>query len=1372
MTRFPNTPLVSPGDPVTDAQYNGLAYGVIARGDSGLGDPVARYALWWHGLLRGMFCPNGDLYAADTEAWAWMALDPSLAQYPNAMPGEAGGVNPANPLAAFVHGQESFCDGSQGWLPPENERLALLTGLPTALAALPPELRDLIYWDALWSLRVAQCGAWSPATGEESSPALQAAQALRGLYHAPGSVFGQDYGGFLPVPAVNPAMPTCGDAVIPGDPETVNRTIWFTRLTEPGIGDRYDWGGGKLATGTCPNVAGDAMVYEIAPFYHVYVVNPATESGWEYRRLSMREWLYGPFEGGGVLRKSAAGHWPRLLRAWAGEWRGNDVARNQAGGMAVDPFPFTKVLTTQFLLAPVIGTASGPPEARVVSPVYPRFETAGCDAGTTLVCTTNGLNAYPAVTGAVVTGAYLRATGLDGPVSVQAVVAGVPRDVVTLTPDANGTAAWIAILGSEAMVSGTVAWRAVTPIRFSGQGSLSGRLRIDTSIQMAYRPERDGDDVYALLRAATANTNDALDGSGTVEPGASYVAEIYFTHGVIWNQNGLGAIPDTLTINRNAVFDTVRRLSRTVRVIPPEKIVKYGVVGGQSVLWVDRYANVGGQTVDVFAGLGPDTRVIASGDLELTVRYRVESGSVVHDFVTYTAGQVFAATETTYTGTGIVREYDGIRLSAPQRGVTNEWWGGDGWLKVYHPAESNNFKPSRYGSVVAVVDRCLVDSPELSTAHPDLLWFFNHGATGALKPEAVSGHRYAAGIVNQIDRYDGPPTDWQRVAFARSCRRYEPPCSIESAVMDGAYLKLTFTGRWHHVLAYADGDASWPDAPAAVNPDLSAWTLAELNALQAQPYRTLENGVLQLLVDRNRGIQPQLKLGDTTANSNAVRDGELQGWTVLGACWAHLYFVQKPRRVWSDANAVPDPENAPLWHELLWAIELWTRVMAGGAVDLEATFSSAPTTFCQPAGDGTYLMDYTVENLYLQATGNRWATLLPLSVRPDNIAGTPLPGAPLYAEQYNQLASALAKLRRYRLDGVHGAIQWHERTYTGRTGVVSATEIGTPDTGGTWGAYADGVTPVAATTRVDADPAPGDEEAFNPPGGFSPRQVCMLVPTLGSPTVWQVETRRVEIRYWWEPSAAWAETLPPPAASLIASGDYDLVARVQHSGFTSDRQAATPGGGDLCPDVYGLDVWGDFHWDAVALPETDDCLAIRASGTFNAALPGRADFNLGHQADEPDYPAGFCSTGGSQTLTTVTIVDVNSLYLHVPLVSVYWGTSAAPLLDAAGVLALPPRPELGGEYVFTPSPLAEEYLYVIMPATDRPPLPAAVSGPTGFMTGGLNMVGDLATTADGYPESDGGWPYRELLIDGLPYRVYRSHRLQRSAITVTVTATP
>lgn len=478
-----------------------------------------------------------------------------------------------------------------------------------------------------------------------------------------------------------------------------------------------------------------------------------------------------------------------------------------------------------------------------------------------------------------------------------------------------------------------------------------GPVSYELAETLAYRPQIH--DLFTVLRIAGARLDDGqgTDGSGLTEEAAADLWGSYAALGCIPRTRGEQFLQGSMaTINRNAVFDAARRYSGVVRCIPRANITGYAVQEGKSIVWIQPQAR-GSSLVDLLAGI---------------------TGAIRHE--------------------------------APPGGFTNEWVGFF-QFKGYNPSGSSLWKPDAYSDFFALSDRCVFYSSNQSltlkthfnAADPDLANLF-------LAPEVASGYRYATSQAlgnNSLNRNAGEP-------MFRSCRLYEPPVEIESAVLDGAEVRLTFTGRLHHHHALA---------PSSIERDVSTWDIGDLTA-EATDYRTDENALREYLYHVANGSH-QCTAAPDVGNAAFGSGVYTIGDSPFGSCYPHLWLVKLIPSPYEDGNDSQQPDDVPVRADDLAVMEAYVRVMSEGCVDGTTSAAYGCATGVQS------VFDFTFENLCFQAFGRTSFTTLPTlltdaigpeEVREDGPLGYgPLPTVRLAAETFNQFAEAINLMRRFRV---------------------------------------------------------------------------------------------------------------------------------------------------------------------------------------------------------------------------------------------------------------------------------------------------------------------------------------------------------------------
>ena len=1025
MITFTRAPTVAKGEAVTSTQLAKLAKAFNDRLRSGLGDPTWRIIFYWLSLFRQVrnSDESGLLFPALAEYFTsgYQMLEPSQGSWPLTGPGEPEGAHVASQMMAYVFGAEALN------LPSEDLRLTdpdAGGGIPLGLGNSPP-VTDGDYW----ALAKLQRGGFDPETGAIGSPAWQAARSHHTIRMSNRSPHGNAYGGYLPTPDLAPDP--CDDPV--PDPAPRNYLIRFKSL-KAGLPD-------KVYPGTCQPVPGGnsysghvAAISYSQEAYYVWLNNGTLEV------LAVEDYVEGPYTGEAALRKTANGALGRALNSYIREYRGSDFQRDPPeeihaeaigtetgralGGedsnaliTTSDPalgywleeaFDFQRFFTTQYHLAPNRGVEAG----GYVNIQYPLFRLTGAtllSAGTLATHIQSGGAQHHYHKSCVLTGCLVTAVKMAGSATIELLNGTTVIQSVAVSAGSDGLVEKL-VLFSSPIRPAPLKVRLASAAHFQ---DATGKIEVECTEIRARKP--DYEDAFLLIRAASATPGEGMDDRGIDDDNARLIGQTYFDRGAIVNIHGTAGLPGQANnVNSNGVYDAARRLSQCVRIMPRQQFIGYAVENGKSVLWFTRRAQIHAD-VDMFAGIGPGQEEIADGFLKPERNYVVRSGSITYGGVTYTAGQVFTAVKgaRTWIGSGAVFEFNGIRHTAEPEALTNEWLLGI-QLKPYHPSDSSLWKPDAYSDYWPLVNRCHFYSPEIAN-DPPLKWHTSYGQSvsgtygGVLAPESPSGWNYAPlsvawlgrGHVNKMicDEEDEECRESRR-NFYRSCRLYEPDVEIDSATVSieagEEVIKLVLKGRLHHA----------KNAPPVILRDTGTWELEALVA-EAGTIRTVENALREYLVNQSAGINAtRTGRGNNGANSTVQSLPD----NPYGSVYPTFLFTQLIPSPREDSNDDQDPTDTPVHHDPFTRMELYLRAMCEGYVDGKTTGDQ------RCAHNTTSLFDFTFQNLCLQAFGNRWFTLLPTTLRPDNAEGFgPLPNTELYSAIYNQFSAAVNLLTRVRV---------------------------------------------------------------------------------------------------------------------------------------------------------------------------------------------------------------------------------------------------------------------------------------------------------------------------------------------------------------------
>lgn len=1186
MITFPRAPLVAPGERVTSTQLAGLVDAINARPRSGLGDGVFRVLQYILGMCRQIRNPDADrnLWAPEAEALQGLQmLDPTAATWPTSGAGDPEGINVNSVLGALVFGN------STANLASEDARLSdpNIGGVPLWLGFKPAETPSEIF-----RLGQRQRGAVDPRTGALGSPALNAARQFARLRYPFWSGHGQSWGGFMPIPEL---LGDCGDgagSILP----TPNYAIFFTSIKTPPEAQRS-------YAGTCWNVAGHAMFVAETPWaYYVYVSDGAGNVA-SIDELPTADWILGPFTGGASLRKMPAGHVLRIFNAFAADFRGSDTQRAELDYHVAESFPFQRFLTSQYLLAPNVGTQKGD----IVIPDYPtyRFSESNRRGG---ALAHGKARTY---SGTKLTQILAEAKGLKNGVEIEALDADVVFTTISLTPDTDFNAEVLTAIEARSPV------RLQFRLRGAAWFDTGGTITITCTELVEYRPGLE--DLMLVIRCAGAD-NTTPDGAGISCSQARVIGENYFANGCVTNLYGhAGLFSEEAAINTNAVYDAARRrFLKMIRVVPRQNLVGYEVADGKSILYLKRYAWGAHSNIrmDLLEGLAPSPDPVASGAIAAGIRYRVKSGRLVYRGRAVLAGQEFTG-ETgfpDYNGSAEVLEAEGLRAVAPPQGWSNEWL-MEAPLKVSDYSETSEWKASAFSDFFLWVNRCHWMGYDIAP-HADLAWHYNSGQDRMVSPESPSGHNYVHGVNASAD-----------ANFYKSCRIYEPPPEVESATLeDDGTVKLVFKTRFHSTLGETGG------ADSTVSRDWSTWDAA---ALTNEPFRTLENGLREYLLNQAAGhhcaggTQP----GNSAAWTNVWGGGSEP---TDGACFPHLVFFKLLEKPHDDGNDLQDRHDTHITHDVMLRAELCLRAFCEGAVDARTSESLV----CAMAIES--LIDYTFENVCFDAFGGRWIGTLDSEQRPDKPFGAgPIPTCKLSAEVFNRFSAVTNLLTKFRVM-LPLVVETRSFTYAG-TRLVDAVD-------------ADDLPMTCSTTDRLAGYWSGPPAAANTWVSTSDWGLASSFSALNSATVSNstctgaqfnlVSSRTdVEVRIQADPVDA-LNAIPPGWADMVDTHLGCMASVVTHTERHTRAITTNPDEYEMC----GTPPEALWHRDddaylkfPIAIKEVEACQVMR-TGVVRAPELGGQVFAIGRTE------AGENCNATATNSVSVTLYGEDTVFLEVPLV--------------------------------------------------------------------------------------------------------------------------
>lgn len=946
MPTFTQAQTVAAGEALKASQLASLAAAGNSRLTSGVGDCDKRVAYYLHSLFRQLRNSDGAFtFPPDAEFWnIYQHVNPNDYQYPLTSAGDPEGANLANQINAFVFGGETL------GIDAEHKRLA---DVPTA-----DDNPDPMTPTRYWVLGQAQRGAYDPDTGALAWPAGNAAQAYAYIRTSLLSPHGNAFGGWLPYPE------NAGGCIDPDDP---NPQIQFTNLNDGSV---------LNYTTNCEEDSGRVAV-AYSPFAYILFHGSGAITV-----LQKSEWIEGPYTGNAQLSKTSNNALARVLNHYGSEFRGTP---EQGGGTTnANSFDLQRFLTTQYPLAPNVGTdvVSG------IAVQYPSWLSGTSQSAGSYLRFHSGGTRHQWREGTVCHGMLVKSQGLSRACEIELLDG---EEVVKVFALPAGDHDEIFILPTASRLT-----NASVRVRSEISATTGGGVFLEASELLEMKPQIH--DYYLVTRLSFYGaTFDRIDGRGIDCSVAKEILENLYAYGCVIPATGVDGLAGPAAdpvLNQNAVFDAARRLSKCVRIIPRWNLTGYALEGGKSVLWFNRaaYGPPGMPDRDMWEGIGPSEEPLVNGPVKWGRQYKVTGSSITYNGRTYGVGQFFRGENgiTSFTGAGSAIEYNGIKATAEPNDYSNRWILSC-TLKPYHTSNSSIWKTDAYGDVLTpFLNRCHIDAPEIDNSKVNRR-HFTFGED-ALAPESLSGFNYnrtrdsivpGQTHINKLECAGDPVCEATKLAFYKSCRIYEPPVEIESAVMDGAELKVTLKGR----LQYHES------AESSIDRDTSTWDSTILRT--DEDYRTHENGIREYLVWQASGINASNKTGDWALNSSGPGGSD----TPFGSVLPTFFLTKLIPEPYLDENDTLGASDSYTTHDQLKQAELYLRAICEGFVDGVTSTGTA----CETGTVTAY--DYTYENLMFQAAGNRWAPILPESVRGDNPFGFgPLPNTNFYADVFNALA--------------------------------------------------------------------------------------------------------------------------------------------------------------------------------------------------------------------------------------------------------------------------------------------------------------------------------------------------------------------------------
>lgn len=939
-TTFPTSPLVKVGEALSSTKLAQQADAVNARLRSGLAEPW-RIVYLFASLFRQIRNPEGSDFPPQFEFFKfYQHLDPLVAQW-GSFAGYPGGVNVTSSLASFIYGVDSVNIDSE---------YSNLQNVPLSTTDFNPPTTP----SEFWTLAKRQRGAADLVSGYSAAPMLDASDKFWQLYQGPRSPHGNAFGALLPGPQEDSGCQSGG--II----KSVPLKFFLTKISDPTV--TVSWtsgcdGGDELGTNA-------AWIFATETLWYVVKVNGSFET------FPRSEYIEGPYTEEAKLRKTSAKMLDRVIALFASEFRGSTGQRELLSDRLTSAFDYQRFFTSQYLFAPARGQVVGDS----IIPLYPQ---AKLDCSETNAkgarLTFNGGGGHPVTTGFVIASAIVKVFGLPlSSVTIDFRIRENIAEQMSIFLDSTGSGEALHTFLNPPKAGDAL----IVTIGDRIEGKAGARIEAEFAELKAYKPTIW--DAYALIRLSTGNEA-SVESQGTTETGSQEVFTNYFEKACVTNINGALEFPDAPDdINQSAIYETARRLSKNVRIIPRQQLLGYEVTNGKSILYFKRHAfNLG--FADAFEGIAPTAEEI------------LKDGNA-----------------------------NGIRAVAPAGGWSNEWLMG---VDFKNSSGFNNntsiYRPEVYSDYFTLNNRCLFRSYFLREgnfpANPRLSYHvagYNRNSYANLIAEAPSSWNYAPGdnpynsaIVSNLNSKEcsgDPDCELHNINFYKSCRIYEPWPEIESVTSqmeDGVEVaKVTFKERIRSTVGESAG------APATIARDMSSWNIA---ALKLEPFRCDENGIREYLWMQSSGEgcewnQPGNYALD--ANTSLLPSG------VVGACFPDFLFVKLIEKPFQDNNTAQDAKDSPVTFDQEVAKEVYLRAICEGFVDGKTTSEKN----CVDNFSGVY--NFTFENLQYQAHGNQWFPLMSKGDRPDAPRGFwPVPNTVLRAERFNQFSQAVNLLTQIPL---------------------------------------------------------------------------------------------------------------------------------------------------------------------------------------------------------------------------------------------------------------------------------------------------------------------------------------------------------------------
>lgn len=557
---YQHAPYVYSGSAPTSEQYISRSNAWNDRIKIGLGDVTYRIHQQIFGLFRQIRNPAAAelglslVWPPLNEYLKYYAhLDADKGTWPTAAAGDNEGANTANPVAAFVFGnnqQYGEADRLNGWLP------------QTGTENNPTDN---------WKIGKYQRGAYDPNSGVAATPFADAAQSYLAFSQPGWSFHGKGAPAYYPIPKV------LGWCTNPDGTQYHNFQYFFTNIN---TGDVVTYNGSCSpdAGGSGNDVAG---VLELPFAYWVYKWDGTID------KYNTTDWIEGPYTGGGSIRRINNGALQDLLiYQFIKDFRGADIQRTSScyvlpegeTGIPI-AFNFEEYFTSQDQLAPAWGQYNG----QTITADYPAL---GVWYETITSGSTSEVLHVPA--GFRVGAIRIGTTGLVQTSSIQ-------------INHGDSVENWKLALSQSVQIktfpSGSTS---DFKIEFTEDVPLSGsNASLDIVVSVLVDQKPNVWDAYALLRMGSTKGSDEsqLDYTGFNYEHANHIWQNYKQYGM---SVGYAPMQATSVLNTNPVLESARKqIQKWIKVIGREQLIGYEVSGSKSILYFNPYA-LGNSNFDSF----------------------------------------------------------------------------------------------------------------------------------------------------------------------------------------------------------------------------------------------------------------------------------------------------------------------------------------------------------------------------------------------------------------------------------------------------------------------------------------------------------------------------------------------------------------------------------------------------------------------------------------------------------------------------------------------------------------------------------------------------------------------------------------------------